>query len=99
MIGPVSSTSYAVDMARTSSASANIPLPVQSPPVVAQETLASEGTPVENVDTRLQYFALNASLDMNKTLAAQVVNMVQAISAYTGNAGDAGTGSAISTVA
>lgn len=97
MIGAISSASFAKDMVY-------VPPVAQSPSRVApqaapiaRQTLASEGTSVRDVDLALQISAMNAALDVNRNMGAQLVNMVQAIGAYTGNPGS--TGSTIGMIA
>lgn len=99
MIGAIGSASFTKDMVYVPPvAQGSSPAPPQAAPV-AQQTLASEGASGRDVDFAIQLSAMNAALDVNRNMGAQLVNMVQAIGAYTGNPGSAGKGSTIGVVA
>ena len=88
MIGPVTFSPSAIGTIQAPSTPQDAsPAPSPESTAAAMATLQSDSAPVENVDTALQISAMNAALDMNKSMVSQLVNMVQAISAYTGNAG------------
>ncbi|MEN6486758.1 MAG: hypothetical protein ABFD98_17920 [Syntrophobacteraceae bacterium] len=99
MIGTVGSASFTKDMVYVPPVAQGPSHVAPQAAPIAQQTLTSEGAPVQNVDFALQISAMNAALDVNRNMGTQLVNMAQAIGAYTGNPGSAGTGSTIGTVA